>query len=171
MFDSTSTNNPGFLFPAVKPTTSSEQQQITSESQSFSTDQGRSRDKQPNSHTSPEDEETILVTQVHYEVLKSRTTVSNPTAEQLPRGDQDQGKGQVWMTKPRFTSVTSAPNGESETIYVTSNTLSVSVRNVNEPTQPLFNGKSKSLTVKKKTPSIRFQQTKRQIRSVECTKK
>lgn len=168
MLDSTSTNNPGFLFPAVKPTTSSEHQ-ITSESQSFSTDQGRSHDKQPSSHTSPEDEETILVTHVHYDVLKSRTTVSNPTAEQLPRGDQDQGKGQVWMPKPRFTSVTSAPNGESETIYVTSNTLSVSVRNVNEPTQPLFNGKSKSLTVKK-TPSIRFQQTKRQIRSVECTK-
>lgn len=152
IYITTSTNHPGFLFPAIKATTSSEQQWITVESQSFSPDQARSHDKQPSSHILPEDEDTMLVTDVHYEGLKSRTAVSGLNDEQLSlptlltRGVQDQGKGQVWMTKPNITSVTSAPNAESRTIYVTSNTLSVSVKNANEPTQPLFNGKSENLT-------------------------
>ncbi|XP_053506837.1 receptor-type tyrosine-protein phosphatase zeta [Ictalurus furcatus] len=150
IYITTSTNHPGFLFPAIKATTSSEQQWITVESQSFSPDQARSHDKQPSSHILPEDEDTMLVTDVHYEGLKSRTAVSGLNDEQLSlptlltRGVQDQGKGQVWMTKPNITSVTSAPNAESRTIYVTSNTLSVSVKNANEPTQPLFNEASNS---------------------------
>ncbi|XP_026779002.3 receptor-type tyrosine-protein phosphatase zeta isoform X1 [Pangasianodon hypophthalmus] len=148
IYETTSTNHPDFLFPAIKATTSSEQQWITVESRSFSPDQARSHDKRPSSRILPEDEDTMLVTD--YEGLKSRTTVSSPNEEQLSlptlltRGVLDQDKGQVWMSKPSITSVTSAPNAESSTIYVTSNTLLVSVKNVNEPTRPLFNEASNS---------------------------
>ncbi|KAI5617323.1 receptor-type tyrosine-protein phosphatase zeta isoform X4, partial [Silurus asotus] len=144
LYDTTPTyNQPVALFPTIKPTTSPPpQHRLTVESQTFSSEQTISHEQPTSSHISPEDEDTMLVTKVH---LKSRTTSSSPNEEQLSlptlitRGDRDQG--QVWWTKPRVTSVTSAPNAESRTIYVTSNTLSVSVKNVNEPTRPLFNVK------------------------------
>lgn len=131
-----------------------------------------SLDKQPNSLTLPEDPDTILVTHVYYEVLKSTATVSSPKGEQLSqptlqtRDVLDQGKGQVWMPKPGITSVTSAPKGESDTIYVTSKTSSDSMKNVNEPTQPLFNGKSKNLKVQNTTPEV---STKK--KTDECSEK
>ncbi|XP_046730028.1 receptor-type tyrosine-protein phosphatase zeta isoform X2 [Silurus meridionalis] len=147
LYDTTSTyNQPVALFPTIKPTTSPPpQHRLTVESQTFSSEQTRSHEQPTSSHISSEDEDTMLVTEVH---LKSKTTSSSPNEEQLSlptlitRGDRDQG--QVWWTKPRVTSVTSAPNAESRTIYVTSNTLSVSVKNVNEPTRPLFNEASNS---------------------------
>lgn len=163
--------------PTIKATTSPEW--ITVESPSFSPDQARSHDKRPRSHILPHDEDIMFVTDVHYKGMKSRTTVSSPYHEQLSlptlitRGVLDQGKGQVWMSKPSITSVTSAPNADSNTIYVTSNTLSISAKNVNEPTQPLFNGKSKNLMV---SPTMKFLQTKTentvdQFDTLECSKK
>lgn len=151
MYNTASTTHPGFLFPALKATTSSEQRWITVKPQSFSTDQPRSHDKRPSSQTLPEVPDTILVTHVHDEVSKSRTTVSSPNHEQLSvptlqtRGVLDQ----VLDAKAGIISVTSAPKGESDTIYVTTKT-SVSAKDVNEPTQPLFNGKTKNLTVRNK---------------------
>lgn len=147
--------------PTIKATTSSEQQWITVESPSFSPDQARSHDKQPSSHILPDEEDIMFVTDVHDKGLESRTTVSSPDHEQLSlptlitRGVLDQDNGQVWMSKPSITSVTSALNADSNTIYVTNNILSISVKN--EPTQPLFNGKSKNLMV---SPTMKFPQTK-----------
>ncbi|XP_060759491.1 receptor-type tyrosine-protein phosphatase zeta [Neoarius graeffei] len=129
--------------PTIKATTSSEQQWIIVESPSFSPDQARSHDKQPSSHILPDEEDIMFVTDVHDKGLESRTTVSSPDHEQLSlptlitRGVLDQDNGQVWMSKPSITSVTSALNADSNTIYVTNNILSISVKN--EPTQPLFN--------------------------------
>ncbi|XP_058272970.1 receptor-type tyrosine-protein phosphatase zeta isoform X3 [Hemibagrus wyckioides] len=119
----TSTSHPAFLYPSVRTTTSSEQQWMHVESQTVSPDQARSHDKHPSSHIVPENEDTMLVTEVLKSVL-------------------DKGKGRARMNKARINAVTSAPNAESNTIYVTSNT--VSGKNVHEPTQPLFNEESNS---------------------------
>lgn len=90
------------------------------ESQTVSPDQARSHAKHPSSHIVPENEDTMLVTEVLKSVL-------------------DKGKGRARMNKASINAVTSAPNAESNTIYVTSNT--VSGKSVHEPTQPQFNGK------------------------------
>ncbi|KAK3518207.1 hypothetical protein QTP70_033903, partial [Hemibagrus guttatus] len=91
MHHTTSTNHPGFLFPSVKTTTSSEQQWINVESQTISPDQARSHDKRPSSHIVPENEDTMLVTEVHDKVLKSVL---------------DQGKGRAKMNKGSISAVT-----------------------------------------------------------------
>ncbi|XP_060745907.1 receptor-type tyrosine-protein phosphatase zeta isoform X2 [Tachysurus vachellii] len=129
VYHTTPTSHPGFLFPAVKATTSFEQQWISVKSQTFSPDQAGSHDKHPSSHIVPENEDTMLVTEVHNKDMKSVV---------------DQGKGQSRTNKAGIVAATSAPNAESNTIYVTSNTLSVSGKNLHEPTQPLFNEESNS---------------------------
>ncbi|GAA6109874.1 receptor-type tyrosine-protein phosphatase zeta isoform X1, partial [Tachysurus ichikawai] len=129
VYHTTPTSHPGFLFPAVKATTSFEQQWITVKSQTFSPDQAGSHDKHPSGHIVPENDDTMLVTEVHDKDMKSVL---------------DQGKGQSRTNKAGIVAATSAPNAESNTIYVTSNTLSVSGKNLHEPTQPLFNEESNS---------------------------
>ncbi|TSX44490.1 Receptor-type tyrosine-protein phosphatase zeta [Bagarius yarrelli] len=130
VYHTTSTNNPGFLLPAIKATTSSHQNWISVETQTSSTDQPNSHDSQPSSHIPPENEDTILVTEVRS--LFPLLTKSAP----------DQGKGKGRIKKPSFASVTSGPYDDSGTIYVTSNTFSG--MNAHQPTQPLFNEESNS---------------------------
>ncbi|XP_053364456.1 receptor-type tyrosine-protein phosphatase zeta isoform X2 [Clarias gariepinus] len=145
-----STSHPEILLPTIKTSTSSEQQWLTVEAQTFPPDQEKTHGKQPSIHAVPEDEDVMLVTHGHSDGLQSRTTVSSPNDDQLGLpgvlngGVRGHGKVKVWRTKPHIASVTSAPDAESRTIYVTRNSLLVSMKHVNEPTQPLFNEESNS---------------------------
>ncbi|KAF5892667.1 receptor-type tyrosine-protein phosphatase zeta-like isoform X2, partial [Clarias magur] len=140
-----STSHPDVLLPTIKTSTSPKQQWLTVEPQTFPPDQPKTHDRRPSSHAKPEDEDVMLVTYAHSDGSQSRTTVSSPNDDQLGLpsvlngGVRGHGKVKVWRTKPHIDSVTSAPDAESRTIYVTRNSLLVSMKHVNEPTQPVFN--------------------------------